>query len=116
MIKASKQENSKSKQELEILITNKNSCKLKGKFTREYINDIMPAGENFITASVSPCFDLALVTLSDSAAVSLLVHYLAVAKSQNKQISFENISETMHSIIKLSGLENLIFGNIYESS
>ncbi|MBP9721656.1 MAG: STAS domain-containing protein [Gammaproteobacteria bacterium] len=99
---------SNSKQELEILVTNKNFCKLRGKFTREHINAIMPAGEKFITESDSPHFDFALVTLSDSAGVSLLVHYLAFARNQKKQVSFENLSEAMQSIIKLSGLENLI--------
>ncbi len=89
------------------LVVEKDCCVIKGSFTRDYINVIMPAGESFIGSSINPVFDLREATEVDSAGIALLVYYLGVASNKNKKVNFSNISQATRSIIELSGLEEL---------
>jgi phospholipid transport system transporter-binding protein len=53
-------------------------------------------------------FDLAQVTSSNSAGVSLLLEWVKYAKQSGKTIEFKNIPAQLLSIIKVSGIQNIL--------
>ena len=81
---------------------------ISGVFTRDYINDIILLGETFIANSDMPNIDLKNASVCDSAAVALLIHWWGVALKQNKKIIFTNLSDKMLSIMRISGIDNII--------
>jgi|TARA_B110000914_G_scaffold90244_1_gene79293 phospholipid transport system transporter-binding protein len=52
--------------------------------------------------------DLLGVTLSDSAGLALLVHWVRMAKTTNKQIFLHHIPEQILEIVSASGLDELL--------
>jgi phospholipid transport system transporter-binding protein len=53
-------------------------------------------------------FDLAGVTLSNSAGVALILEWMKFAKLHNKVIKFHNTPAQLLSIISVSGLETML--------
>ncbi len=53
--------------------------------------------------------DLAQVSRSDSAAVSVFLNWIRNSKSSSKQIQFDNMPANLQSLIQLYGVESLIY-------
>lgn len=53
-------------------------------------------------------FDFSSLKSSNSAGFALIVEWIKFAKSQNKPICFENLSDDLLSIAKTSGMDKLI--------
>ncbi len=86
-------------------VENKNLGIIEGQFTRQYINDIILPGEVFIASADAPCFNFKNVEVCDSAGVALIIHWWRVAFKNNKQVSFDYLSDKMLSIMHASSIE-----------
>lgn len=94
--------------EIELVVNNKNDCIINGFLTREYINQIISSGENFILQSELPTIDLKEVTACDSAGVAVLVYWWRVANNHNKKLIFNNLSRDMLAIIRVSNVDSIL--------
>lgn len=59
-------------------------------------------------AEGATAFDLAAVTQVDSSAISLLLSWRREAQRLSKPLDFRNIPESLHSLIRLYGLDELL--------
>lgn len=98
---------------LSLELESKNTAKIIGLFTRDYINDIMLPGISFVANSDAAIINLDLkdTTFCDSAAVAFVVYLWRLASKQNKKIKLNNVSEKMLSIMQISGIDNILLDN-----
>ena len=87
------------------LETSDSYCAIKGKFTREHINAIMRPGEDYITRVQMPSFDFQNVAICDSTGIALVIHWWRFATKHNKNICFNNLSDKMLAIMRVSGID-----------
>lgn len=93
---------------LELVEKDKNNCIIKGSVTRGYIKDIVSAGDSFIKRAESPSMDFSGCIACDSSSVALLVHWWRFAKKEGKQVTFNNITSEMRSIMSLCNVGRLL--------
>lgn len=93
---------------LEFVVKDQNNCIINGLITREYVNNIINLGDDFISDSSSPNFSFAGITSCDSSSVALIIHWWRLASLQQKEIAFNHISEDMLSIMRISNLGGLL--------
>lgn len=93
---------------LELIEKDQNNCIISGFVTRNYINNIIALGDQFIVQADSPKFDFSGSKACDSTSVALAVHWWRVAQGCNKQISFINLPKEMLAIMKLSNINHII--------
>ena len=60
------------------------------------------------TAAATCRIDFSRVSQCNSAATTLLLHWLRAAQSVNKTVTIDNIPHTLQSLLKLGGLDNLL--------
>jgi len=51
--------------------------------------------------------DMRNVTLADSAGLALMLEWMQLARAAKRQLSFVNIPEQMHDLIRVNGLEQV---------
>ncbi|MBI3546693.1 MAG: STAS domain-containing protein [Gammaproteobacteria bacterium] len=51
--------------------------------------------------------DMHKVTLADSAGLALMLEWMQLARAANRELSFANIPEQMHDLIRVNGLEKV---------
>jgi ABC-type transporter Mla MlaB component len=92
---------------LELIVKDKNNCIINGLLTRTYITEIIKLGDDFITNASNPRVSFSDIKSCDSSGIALIIHWWRLATQQEKEITFNNISEDMLSIIYISNLDNL---------
>jgi anti-anti-sigma factor len=75
------------------------------------VSALVPLGRRCIDDTTGPevTFNLSDVTESDSAAVALLIDWFRYAKQHNKQLVLEKMPDKMRDVIKVDGLEKILF-------
>ncbi len=79
-----------------------------GSLTFATVNDVLCQAEPLLTNVATFDIDLIGVTLSDSAGVALLVHWMRDAGQYNKDIVFRNIPAQILAIANASDLDTLL--------
>ncbi len=61
------------------------------------------------------CLDFLQLNNCDSAGMALLVSWLKLAKEKSLQIQFENLTEQMQQLARLSGIDHLLMGAVHDN-
>ena len=81
---------------------------LVGDLTFETVTALCKQKKVFFRQQGDVLVDLSLVSKADSAGLACLLELVRQAKSRNVEIKFDNIQKQLHSLVRVSGLENLM--------
>lgn len=81
---------------------------LRGALRFDTVMLVHQTGQDFIAQHENCLFDLAEVTVSDSAALALLLDWLRYAQQQRKSIQFANIPEQLLAIATATGISEFL--------
>lgn len=79
-----------------------------GELTFATVNGLLEQAPALFEEHSQLKIDLANVTRSDSAGLALLIDWMRLAKTNNKEIMFYNIPEQMLAIANASGVDELL--------
>jgi len=86
----------------------KNLIQISGELSFSTVSQILKQSLDLFEPIVDLDIDLAEVNRSDSAGLALLVHWIRLAKQENKKIAFHNVPAQMLAIADVSGLNELL--------
>lgn len=85
-----------------------NVVSLSGELSFSTVKQVLEESTTLFSPIIDLDIDLSKVNRSDSAGLALLVHWMRVAKQENKKIVFHNIPSQMLAIADASGLNELL--------
>jgi phospholipid transport system transporter-binding protein len=72
------------------------------------VSALLEPGAAAISEGRAAVIDLSTVSESDSSGLALLIEWLSVAKSARRSLRYENISEQIQELARLSDVEGLL--------
>ena len=91
-----------------ILDSKNNLIQISGDLSFSTVSHILEQSTTMFAAITELDIDLAEVNRSDSAGLALLIHWIRLAKQDNKKIVFHNVPAQMMAIADVSGLDELL--------
>ena len=81
---------------------------LRGRLTRENVAELWPRGTEAIAGSSFVDLDLEQVSMCDTAGVAMLVDWLRIARSNDRELRFHGAPDQMLAIARVSDLAQLL--------
>ena len=72
------------------------------------VSALLEPGAAAITEGRAAVIDLSTVSESDSSGLALLIEWLSIAKSARRSLRYENVSEQIQELARLSDVEGLL--------
>ena len=88
-----------------------NEIKLSGELDFSNVMSILKQSLSKFNSMPEIYIDFSQLKSSDSSGLALIIEWLKYAMSQKKYIQFNHLSQDLQSIVKVSGLESLIFSD-----
>ena len=93
---------------VELILTQDHILKVSGELQKESIQDALEKGNVFFNGVHQLKIDLSAVTSSDSAALSLLLHWLRRACEKKVALTFVNLPAKMQDLARVSSLDTVL--------
>jgi phospholipid transport system transporter-binding protein len=96
------------KPSMSVELIGENSLRVSGDLSFKTVPEFVSSNKNLFSSANSIDVDLSNVSRADSAGVALLIEWQRQAQKQKKSICFINIPSQMLSIVRLSGVDDLL--------
>ena len=81
---------------------------LAGSVSFENVDTVYQSGIKLIQAESNPCIDCSALVHTDSSALALLIAWVRFAKNRQKDLVFDNVTETVFNLSRVYGLESIL--------